>query len=317
VSCCGTTFAPHICLDVTSRSTTVYRDINLLLLLGVLCPAHTVLALQSWLQIDRTFAQLHRDGVLAASTANVLHLKESFNRRFNSHTTNWRAFTASLAIAFYLIASRSSAMLWWGHPLVSRYGYYCALFVATACCYQLALHNHKGVVGVRLFWAVVQQGLKLDFRHEDGVYGLGGIARTCLVGYGTTLIQSIALVLMWRAHFFSSRLDVALLFMLSFFVVFGPMFYVVPLLVLRSQIQVYKAQMRRELLLQRAGGWSPGVGVSPGDSANTVGWLLCVDRSIRALPDHPFSSGIILIGSSGYALQVLSAAITIIQVIRL
>jgi hypothetical protein len=226
------------------------------------------------------------------------------NSRFNSHGLNLLAAILSVLIGRWLILARSHHILWWGSPTVSRIGYCTAVYVATIVWYQLLLHNFKGITATILSWQVFTRGVELDPFHADGVYGLGDIAQLLLLAYATTLIHCMAVLALWRGHFFNTNDSAVLLFIPFFFVVFIPLFFAVPYTILRRAIKASKRSLRQRA--RSAAGWPP--------SDNNLVPLLLADRLVDELPNHPFSRRMIAISTCGYALQIIASIITIVQV---
>jgi hypothetical protein len=275
----------------------------MIFILVVLSPLHCVILLNLWRSVETTFQLLKEDGLLGANPNDASHLAAHFNKYFNSRAVHYILIAASFIVARWLIVSRSHHINWWGAPGVSRMGFPIAIYVSWIIWYQLLQHNYKGIVSIALMWAAFRRGVQLSLFHQDRVYGMGKIAQLLLLAYTTTILHGLAVIALWRGHFLTARDLATIVFIGFFFVVFVPLFFALPSLLLMKHIVIFKQALRVRLLTD--------AGCSP--SNPDVLSMLTIDHIVDALPDHPFTRRMLALSGSGYVIQFVSAVVTIVQ----
>lgn len=284
-----------------------YSDYHILFMLACLAPAHTVVVITLWRRLETTFQGLIDSGQLTWDPVDLKRFVTRFNYWFNFRILNVVALILAALMSRWLVISRSMHMAWWGSPHVDSVGFWFILAMATVVWYQLFQHNFKGIVAVVLMRSVFRRGVRLQPFHSDGVYGLGNIAALLLLAYATTVIHCLAILTLWSGKFFTTH-DLTLLLVFSaFFIVFVPVFFAIPSIVLRRATLAFKDTLRHQL--RRGVQWPP--------TDAQVFRVFLIDHVVDALPGHPFSRRIMIVSASGYLLQLVSALISVFQMIKL
>lgn len=278
-------------------------DYQMLFILIVLSPLHCIIVLRLWRGIETTFEQMKDEGLLGRNLEEIHNLERTFNKYFNSRGLNCLLILLSFFIGRWLMLSRSQHIDWWGAPRVSLVGFYVAIYLSWLIWYQLLQHNCKGILSIVLMWKVFGRGVQLNLFHEDRVYGLGNIAKLLLIAYTSTVLHGLAVISLWRGQFLTGHDLWAIIFIGSFFVIFVPVFFALPSLLLMRNMIGFKRTVRERFRHE--------VGWPPTDSGQLR--LLGTDHIVDALPDHPFTRGMLALSGSGYLIQFVSAIVTIVQ----
>lgn len=283
------------------------QDYPLLFILTVLAPWHCTVELKIWRYLEITFRALQRAQQMKLDAAEIKDLIRKYNSLFNSRLFNAVAVPLSIGVGYWFVIARSNHLSWWGSPAISGYAFVVAVFVCSIVWYHLLQHTYKGVIAVLLFREVFRPGIHLVIFHQDGVYGLGNIARILLLAYTTTIVHGMAIVALWRGRFLSSEEPLLILFLAAFFVICVPLFYGFPAFLLHQTVYRFKQSLRVQVRT-----------VIPGPpSRHHLLLTLLADHLIEGLPKSPFSKRTLLLSGFCYSLQLASAVVTVAPVISI
>jgi hypothetical protein len=214
-----------------------FSDYGTMIFLSLLYPIHTVILLKFWDSIPVVFERLYDEGIIPLSDSARLGMIREFNSRFNNRVHKLSAFLISTAFTSWIYLYGRSQLEWWGSVSYGVWGFLAYIIVSLCVWYQLFLHNHKGLMAISLIRRVFHgQRINLDLYHPDKHYGLASLARVLMLIYATTVIHTISLYVVLQFGFLHPKFDFMLVILISFFIVFVPIFHIGPYLLLRRHI---------------------------------------------------------------------------------
>jgi hypothetical protein len=291
-----------------------------MIFLSVLYPVHTVVLLRMWDSIPIMFKQLTDDGIIPLSDSVRLDIIREFNARFNNRLHKLSALLIATVFTSWIYVYGRGGMDWWGRGLYGVWGFLGYVIVSLCVWYQLFLLNHKAIMLISLFKRVLGANVNLDLYHQDKHYGLAGIAKTLMIHYTTTVIHTVSLFVILQFGFLHSRFDFLLFILISFFVVFVPVFHVGPYLLLRRHISqlIGSELLRIRSLLKRnyedlTNVKSKATAESHESLENT--WLLNqLYETIDAMPRHPYPTKRLRLALLSYVLPLVPLGLKLYEV---
>lgn len=298
-------------------------DLAIVVLAGLLFPVHTVLVLELWKTISLTFTSLFSDGIVKMNSDERGELTRQFNCLFNSGAFRVVAFIGAAVFTAWLLVSRRATSSWWGGTAGGVLGILSLAWIGIVIWYQLLCHNLKGVVAavlaVRMFRKTQLHPLLL---HEDGLWGLSGVVRCCYLAFATSVIHTLALLVMWQLDFMPSTSGSFFIVVSLFFVVFFPVFVIMPLRLLSQQLRTSKRTLLRSIrvlsveatqALDEAGSHH-GERSRAWASLERLTQLRLLKQDVLRSSDSAFGGTRFVLGVIGYSLQIGAALLAFHQV---
>jgi hypothetical protein len=289
-----------------------FLDRGMIIFLLLLYPAHTVLLLRFWDTIPILFKKVNEDGTLLLPDPLRVSIIRVFNARVNNRTQKLLALGIAIACTSWIYFYGRAQMDWWGKTQYGPLGVIAFAVPILFIWYQLFLHNLKGIATIKFFREVFRREyLNLDLYHADGCYGLGGLLpRALMTNYLTTLIHMASVYVILQFGFIHKQFDLFLLILLTIFLIFVPLFHLLPYFLIRRQIcELIEGELSRIRQLARKN--YEIIRSSDGSSADylqavqNIGALQQLHERIDSMKRHPYGTSRIRVAIFSYVLPLV------------